>query len=71
MIDRYCELHGIGPIDNWHFYLVFSFFRLAAILQGVLKRALEGNASGNQAMTVGKMTGPLTAMWLDVIENKG
>ena len=33
---------GIG---NWTFYLAFSFFRLAAICQGVYRRALDGNAS--------------------------
>lgn len=44
-VDAYCRRRGIGPIDNWVFYLAFSFFRLAAILQGVYKRALDGNAS--------------------------
>ena len=33
---------GIG---NWTFYLAFSFFRFAAICQGVYRRALDGNAS--------------------------
>ena len=31
--------------DGWTFMLAFSFFRLAAICQGVYKRALDGNAS--------------------------
>jgi aminoglycoside phosphotransferase (APT) family kinase protein len=44
-VARYCERRGIGAIDNWTFYLAFSFFRLAAICQGVYKRALDGNAS--------------------------
>jgi len=44
-VDAYCRRRGIGPIDNWVFYLAFSFFRLAAILQGVYKRSLDGNAS--------------------------
>jgi hypothetical protein len=37
----------------------------------VLKRALDGNASSEKALTVGKMTGPLAKMALDIIENKG
>lgn len=41
----YCERRGIAPPDNWTFYVVFSYFRLLAILQGVYKRGLEGNAS--------------------------
>ena len=44
-VGRYCERLALGPIPHWTFYLAFSFFRLAAILQGVKKRALDGNAS--------------------------
>jgi aminoglycoside phosphotransferase (APT) family kinase protein len=44
-VEKYCEIRGISKIDNWNFYLVFSFFRLAAILEGVVMRAREGNAS--------------------------
>ena len=44
-VARYCARRGLGEIENWPFYLAFSFFRLAAILQGVVKRAEDGNAS--------------------------
>lgn len=44
-VARYCERRGIDVPDNWSFYLVFSYFRFLAIVQGVLKRALDGNAS--------------------------
>lgn len=44
-VNRYCQRRGIERPDNWRFYVVFSFFRLLAILQGVLKRGLDGNAS--------------------------
>jgi len=44
-VEAYCRRRGIERIDNWNFYLAFSFFRLAAICQGVYKRALDGNAS--------------------------
>jgi len=44
-VATYCRRRGLKEIDNWSFYLAFSFFRLAAILQGVYKRALDGNAS--------------------------
>ena len=44
-VALYCQRADIGAITNWNFYLAFSFFRLAAILQGVKKRALTGNAS--------------------------
>lgn len=44
-IDDYCKRRGLAGIDNFGFYLSFSFFRMGGILQGVLKRALDGNAS--------------------------
>ena len=44
-VAAYCRRRGLTAIDNWTFYLAFSFFRLAAICQGVYRRALDGNAS--------------------------
>ena len=44
-IETYCKLRRIDGIENWGFYLAFSFFRMAAIIQGVKRRALDGNAS--------------------------
>lgn len=44
-IASYCARRGLPGIDNFGFYLAFNFFRMAAIIQGVLKRALGGNAS--------------------------
>ena len=34
---------------RWDFYVAFSLFRLAAIVQGVYKRGLDGNASSETA----------------------
>ena len=61
-VARYCERMQIEEIANWNFYLVFSFFRLAAILQGVRKRAMDGNASNERAMQVGGLVKPLAKM---------
>ena len=44
-IDAYCERAGLPGIPAFGFYLAFAFFRMGAILQGVRKRALDGNAS--------------------------
>lgn len=44
-IDTYCDRRGLAGIDHFGFYLAFCHFRMAAILQGVRKRALDGNAS--------------------------
>jgi len=44
-IASYCERRGISGIDDFGYYLAFCFFRMGAVLQGVKKRALDGNAS--------------------------
>ncbi|QQX89342.1 MULTISPECIES: phosphotransferase family protein [Cupriavidus] len=67
IVARYCELRGIEPIRDWHFYLAFSFFRLAAIAQGVKARALKGNASSTAALRVGDMTRALAEEAVRVI----
>ena len=58
-IARYCERTGRDGIQNWNFYLVFSMFRLAAIAQGIVKRAQIGTASSTQADDRGAIVVPL------------
>ncbi|CAG4883682.1 Putative phosphotransferase family protein [Georgfuchsia toluolica] len=70
IVRRYCELRGITRIENWNFYIAFSFFRLAAIAQGVKKRAIDGNASSLHAQKVGEMVVPLTEMGLAAANEK-
>ncbi|MGH1371751.1 MAG: phosphotransferase [Cellvibrionaceae bacterium] len=66
-VQAYCQRMGIDEITNWNFYLAFSFFRLAAILQGVKKRAQEGNASSDKAQQMGELVEPLANMACDLI----
>ncbi|MDO8909732.1 MAG: phosphotransferase family protein [Pseudohongiella sp.] len=66
LIDHYCHVRGINRPAHTEFYLAFSFFRLAAILQGVYKRGLDGNASSERAIRMGKLVQPLAAMGLSV-----
>ena len=67
-IARYCERTGRQGIENWNFYIVFSMFRLAAILQGVLKRAEMGNASSPEARARGELVVPLAQMAVGLID---
>lgn len=67
-VAKYCERMGIDKIDNWNFYLAFSFFRLAAIAQGVAKRAADGNASNKSAGSIGAMVQPLAQYALGIIQ---
>ena len=59
-IERYFARTGFRPAAPWGFYVAFSLFRLAAILQGVLRRAMDGNASSPDAMERGSLA-PLCA----------
>ena len=52
-MQRYCERSGRTRIDHWNFYLAYNLFRIAAILQGVYKRATEGIASSDNATQSG------------------
>jgi aminoglycoside phosphotransferase (APT) family kinase protein len=54
-LAEYCRLTGRDGIPNWNFYLAFSFFRLASILQGVYKRGIMGNASSTEATQRGRL----------------
>jgi aminoglycoside phosphotransferase (APT) family kinase protein len=58
-IEQYCRRTGREGIAHWDFYLAYNLFRIAAILQGVMKRALEGIASSQQALDAGKRARPL------------
>ena len=44
-VADYCRRAGLKEVPHWPFLIAFSFFRIAAICQGVYKRALDGNAS--------------------------
>ncbi|MBW3098258.1 phosphotransferase [Pseudohoeflea coraliihabitans] len=67
-VARYAERTG-ARIDNWPFYIAFSFFRLASILQGVYKRALDGNASNpERAREIGKSVPLMAQMACAVID---
>ncbi|QYJ96762.1 phosphotransferase family protein [Shewanella alkalitolerans] len=69
-VNSYCQRTGIDKIDNFGFYIAFSFFRLAAIIQGVAKRAIDGNASNKNAAELGQHVGPLAEMALEAIADQ-
>ncbi len=67
-VTQYCERRGLGEIADWNFYLVFSYFRFAAILQGVLKRAVDGNASSKKAFAYGALAPLLASDAVELID---
>ena len=52
-VSDYCRRMGRAPIERWPYYLAFSLFRAAAILAGVYRRALDGNAADGHALERG------------------
>jgi aminoglycoside phosphotransferase (APT) family kinase protein len=48
-----------GAIPDWEFYMVYGLFRIAAILQGIAKRAIDGTAAAANAAEEGKLARPL------------
>ena len=58
----YCQRTGRSGIGNWDFYLAYNLFRLAGILQGIMRRVVDGTASSQQARDAGRRARPLAEM---------
>jgi aminoglycoside phosphotransferase (APT) family kinase protein len=60
-VADYCRRRGRPPVAlrEWTYYLAFNMFRLTGILQGVLARAIQGNASSATALEAGRRARPL------------
>lgn len=65
-VARYCRLAGRPAISGWNFYLAFSMFRLAAIVQGIMGRVLAGTAAAANARERGALARPLADVALAV-----
>ncbi len=71
-VAQYCERREIGQIDGFGYYVAFAFFRMAAILQGVKKRALDGNASNpDKALKLGTFVPKFAELGLEARSQYG
>ena len=64
-VEAYCRRTGrdtARTLAHWDFYLAYNLFRLAAILQGIKKRAVDGTASSAQALEQGQHVRPLAEL---------
>ena len=52
---------GRMSLPDWDYYMAFNMFRMAAILQGILARARQGNATSAQAEQTGRLARPMAA----------
>jgi len=69
-IAAYCRRTGRESLAHWDFYIAYNLFRIAAILQGIAKRALEGTASSAVAVEQGKRARPLAEMGWKIVEER-
>jgi aminoglycoside phosphotransferase (APT) family kinase protein len=63
----YCRRTGRDGITGWNFYLAFSLFRLAAIMQGVYQRVLAGTVASDFAAV--NQAPPLARQALALLED--
>jgi acyl-CoA dehydrogenase len=64
-VGRYRAATGREGLEHWEFYLAYNLFRMAAILQGIARRALDGNAAATDAAVLGRKAAPLAALGWD------
>lgn len=71
LVDRYGRATGrTEPIDL-RYFVVFGFYRIAAILQGVYRRGLDGNASSESALSFGPAVGVLARRAIELVNAPG
>ena len=58
-IADYCRRTGRSGIPNLAVYMAYNFFRLAAILQGILGRVRDGTAANAEAAAMARQVRPL------------
>ncbi len=69
LVQLFCHQTGYEKPTNWDALISFQCFRFAAILQGVLKRHLDGNASASNAASVGGQAVPVAVLGADILRN--
>ena len=69
-VERYLRRTGRPrpSARDWEFYIVFNLFRAASIFQGVMARAMAGNASSAQAVETGKRARPTAQFAWGLVE---
>jgi aminoglycoside phosphotransferase (APT) family kinase protein len=63
-VDAYVARTGLDPRPQLPVYLAYNFFRLAAILQGIVGRVRDGTATSESAAAMAPLVRPLAvAAW--------
>jgi aminoglycoside phosphotransferase (APT) family kinase protein len=61
-VAAYCRRTGRAGFPALDFYVAFNLFRLAAILQGIARRVLDGTAAGADAEANGRLAAPVAEL---------
>lgn len=71
-VAAYCRRTGRAGIPGLDFYLAFNLFRLAAIMQGIMRRVIDGTAVGPDAEANGRLALPIAELgWETARRAKG
>lgn len=68
-LDAYLARTGFPRPKAWEFYIVLSMFRIAAILQGIARRAIDGTAANADAVEIGAKAVPISAIAWSAAKN--
>ncbi|XP_037239723.1 acyl-CoA dehydrogenase family member 11 isoform X1 [Falco rusticolus] len=69
LVSIYCHCRGISTtLSNFNFFLALSYFKMAAISQGIYARYLIGNASAENSHEFAKIVKPLAERGLELSE---
>ncbi|MGE5617218.1 MAG: phosphotransferase [Bacillota bacterium] len=69
--ERYLARTGLRALspDEWRFCMAYNMFRAAAIFQGVMARAVAGNAASAKAVETGKRARPMAELGWKQVEH--
>jgi aminoglycoside phosphotransferase (APT) family kinase protein len=70
-VDLYVARTGLDPRPHLSIYLAYNFFRLAAILQGIVGRVRDGTATNENAPARAQMIRPLAVKAWDFAQEAG
>src|SRR3954463_1711126 len=69
-VRMYCKRTGRAGIEasHWDFYMAYNLFRIAAILQGIAKRVVDGTAASAHARDAGSRARPMAELGWQQVE---
>ena len=67
----YCKRTGRGGVSesDWDFYMAYNLFRIAAIIQGIAKRVVDGTAASSHAAETGERAKVMAELGWQQVEN--